>query len=148
MPAHRTAVVTAELELTLVAPDGQGLPVPAVLRYEAVDPYAVHVGFRTGADEVVEWTFARQLMTDGVTGRVGEGDVQVWPIRETTHLEHEAAICLSLCSPSGAALFEAPVDAVVEFLSRTYCAVPVGAESDFVDVDAELALLLWTGAAE
>lgn len=146
MSARRTATVTAELALALVAPDGQGLPVAAVLRYETVDPYAVRVGFRTGADEVVEWTFARQLLTEGVTGRVGEGDVQVWPVSDTTPLGDEAAICLSLCSPSGAALFEAPVGAVVEFLSRTYCAVPVGSESDFVDVDAELALLLWTGA--
>lgn len=148
MHAHRTATVTAELELALVVPDGQGLPVAAVLRYEAVDPYAVHVGFRTGADEVVEWTFARQLLTDGVTGRVGEGDVQVWPISQTVPPRDDAGVCLSLCSPSGAALFEAPLDAVVAFLARTYCAVPVGSESDFVDVDAELALLLWTGAAE
>ncbi|HEY5336476.1 MAG TPA: SsgA family sporulation/cell division regulator [Mycobacteriales bacterium] len=148
MPAHHTATVTAELELALVAPDGQGLPVAAVLRYEAVDPYAVRLGFHTGVDEIVEWTFARQLLTDGVTARVGEGDVQVWPSNGTATDVAEAAVCLSLCSPSGAALFEAALNAVVEFLSRTYCAVPVGSESDFIDVDAELALLLWTGATE
>ncbi|MGH3745425.1 MAG: SsgA family sporulation/cell division regulator [Mycobacteriales bacterium] len=148
MSARHTATVTAELELALVAPDGQGLPVAAVLRYEAADPYAVHVGFRTGADEIVEWTFARQLLSDGVTGRVGEGDVQAWPLSPGDAHGREAVVCLSLCSPSGAALFEAPLAAVVEFLSRTYAAVPAGSESDFVDVDAELALLLWTGASD
>lgn len=148
MPARPPATVTAELELALVAPDGHGLPVAAVLQYEAVDPYAVRVGFRTGADEVVEWIFARQLLSDGVTARVGEGDVQVWPLRPGDPRGRGATVCLSLCSPSGAALFEAPLAAVVDFLSRTYATVPIGAESDFVDVDAELALLLWTGAAE
>ena len=145
MPAHRMVTVTAELELALVAPDGEGLPVAAVLRYEVIDPYAVHVGFRTGAEEVVEWTFARQLLTDGVAERTGEGDVQVWPITATAP-GAAAAVCLSLSSPSGAAQFEAPLDDLVEFLSRTYCLVPVGSESVFVDVDAELALLLWSGA--
>lgn len=148
MSARHPATVTAELELALVAPDGQGLPVPAVLRYESVDPYAVHVGFRTGADEIVEWTFARQLLGDGITRRVGEGDVQVWPLGPSETRGHESVVCLSLCSPSGAALFEAPLGAVATFLSRTYGTCPVGSESDFVDVDAELALLLWTGASD
>jgi hypothetical protein len=52
---------------------------------------------------------------------------------------------LSLSSPSGRALFEVPLAELVEFLSRTYNAVPTGSESDYVDVDAELALLLWSG---
>jgi hypothetical protein len=37
---------------------------------------------------------------------------------------------------------------VVEFLTQTYAAVPTGTESDFVDLDAELALLMWSGAGE
>lgn len=148
MPARHTATVIAELELALVAPDGHGLPVSAVLRYEPADPYAVHVGFRTGIDEIVEWTFARQLLSDGVTGRVGEGDVQAWPLSPHDGRGSHAVVCLSLCSPSGAALFEAPLADVVAFLSRTYAAVPIGDESSFVDLDAELALLLWTGASD
>lgn len=136
-----TAVVTAELGLHLVVPGRPSVPVAAVLRYVSDDPYAVHVGFHTGADgEMVEWTFARQLLTDGVTRPVGEGDVQVWPASDAG----EQLVCLSLSSPSGAALFEAPLGRLVEFLTRTYANVPTGAESDFVDLDAELALLLWS----
>jgi len=116
----------------------------AAVRFDPSDPYAVHVGFRTGGDEVVEWTFARQLLTDGVSRAVGEGDVQVWP----SHAEGTAVVCLSLCSPSGRALFEVPLAELVEFLSATYVAVPTGTESDFVDLDAELALLLWAGDTE
>ena len=89
---------------------------------------------------MVEWTFARQLMTDGVTRPVGEGDVQVWPGAEGG----PAVVNLALSSPSGRALFEVPLTELVEFLTRTYAAVPTGSEGEFVDVDAELALLLWS----
>jgi hypothetical protein len=36
-----------------------------------------------------------------------------------------------------------PLSDLVDFLGRTYEAVPTGTESEHVDVDAELALLLW-----
>jgi hypothetical protein len=39
-------------------------------------------------------------------------------------------------------LFEAPLPRIVAFLTRTYSLVPNGAESSFVDVDTELALIL------
>lgn len=139
-----SATVSAELELQLVVPGAESLPVDAMVRYQTADPYAVHVGFHTGADEVVEWTFARQLLTDGVTHAVGEGDVQVWP----AHGGSEQLVCLSLSSPSGTALFEAPLGLLVEFLTKTYAAVPTGSESDYVDLDAELALLMWSGTGD
>ena len=52
-------------------------------------------------------------------------------------------VCLNLCSPSGKALFEVPLTDLADFLGRTYLAVPTGGESDYVDVESELALLLW-----
>jgi len=136
----RHDLITTELALRLVVPGGSSLPVTATMRYEADDPYAVHVGFRTGGEEVVEWTFARQLLTDGVTSPVGDGDVQVWPSADAG----AQVVCLSLCSPSGQALFEVPLSGLVEFLTRTYSAVPTGSESEHVDLDAELALFLWS----
>ena len=135
-------IVSSELQLQLVVPGATSLPIRAGLSYDAADPYAVSVAFHTGAltsSDTVEWTFARQLLTDGVTARAGEGDVRVWP----TTADGEAVICLSLSSPSGEALFEVPVPELVEFLTMTYAAVPTDAESEHVDVDAELALLLW-----
>jgi hypothetical protein len=53
-------------------------------------------------------------------------------------------VCLALSSPSGRALFEIPLRQLVEFLTETYAIVATGRESDHVDVDAELALLLWS----
>ncbi len=139
------AAVTAELELRLVVPGGPSLPIVASLRYESADPWAVRVGFQTGAknedgsgDGVVEWMFARQLLTDGVAATVGEGDVRVWP----THIDGEYFVNLAMASPSGSALFEIDRDALVEFLQQTYLAVPTGSEEEVVDLDAELAILL------
>jgi hypothetical protein len=133
--------VTSELELRLVVPGSPARPVMAELTYDHGDPYAVRVAFHTGGTDIVEWTFARSLLTDGVTHAVGEGDVQVWP----SHAGGGPVVCLSLSSPSGRALFEAPLAELVEFLTRTYSVVPTGSESEYVDVEAELALLLWSG---
>jgi hypothetical protein len=134
------ATITAELELHLVVPGGPSLPVLADLRYESNDPWAVRVAFQTGGegDGVVEWMFARQLLTDGVAQATGEGDVRVWPSLHGT----ERVVNLAMASPSGSALFEIDRDALVEFLQQTYVAVPTGHESDSVDLDAELASLL------
>lgn len=138
----RPTTVSTELQLSLVVPGGSSMPVRAGLRYDVADPYAVAVAFHTGAEgnDAVEWTFARQLLTDGVTGPVGEGDVQVWPTRDDAGTP---TVCLALSSPSGKAMFELPVRELVEFLGQTYAAVPTGSESEHVDVDVELALLLW-----
>ncbi len=141
----RIASVHTELELRLVVPGGPSLPVVAGLRYESADPWAVRVAFQTGArtedgsnDGVVEWMFARQLLTDGVAKTVGEGDVRVWPSASGD----SRVVNLAMASPSGSALFEIDRDALVEFLQQTYLAVPTGSEEDVVDLDAELALLL------
>ncbi len=136
----RPDLVTMDLSLLLVVPGGAALPVGAGFRYDSSDPYAVQVGFRTGGEEVVAWTFARQLLADGVTRPVGEGDVRVWPRSG----DGPGTVCLSLSSPSGSALFEVPLNGLVEFLTRTYSAVPTGVEGGFVDIDAELALLVWS----
>ena len=137
----RPTTVSCELHLRLVVPGATPLPVRAGLRYDVVDPYAVQVAFHTGsAGDVVEWTFARSLLGDGLTRVSGEGDVRVWP---SSAAQVDPVVSLSLSSPSGRALFEVPARALGEFLTRTYEAVPLGTETDHVDLDGELALLLW-----
>ena len=137
------ATVRAELDLRLVVPGGPSLPVLADLRYAADDPWAVRVAFQVGqgrsdGEGVIEWMFARQLLTEGIAAAVGEGDVRVWPAVSG----RERVINLAMASPSGSALFEIDRDALVEFLQQTYLAVPTGTEDAVVDLDAELALLL------
>ena len=134
------ATVTAEIELRLIVPGGPSLPVMADLRFDSNDPWAVRVAFQTGGegDGIVEWMFARQLLTDGIAKACGEGDVRVWPALRGT----ERVVNLAMASPSGSALFEIDRDSLVEFLQQTYLAVPTGHESASIDLDAELALLL------
>jgi hypothetical protein len=131
--------VSAELGLRLVVPDRTTVPLLATLEYAADDPYAIRMAFYVGNDEPVEWIFARELLTVGIVRRVGEGDVQVWPASQDT----ERTLNLSLSSPFGNALFEAPLAPLADFLHRTYCVVPAGRESEFVDLRAELENLLW-----
>lgn len=138
----RPICVQTDLQLRLVIAGCAPLAVRAGLRYDVLDPYAIQVSFHTGSaadGEVVEWTFARSLLSEGVSSPSGDGDVQVWPSTSGGL----PVVCLSLSSPSGKALFEVPLPELVQFLTQTYAAVPTGSESDHVDVDAELALLLW-----
>ncbi|MFC7330206.1 SsgA family sporulation/cell division regulator [Marinactinospora rubrisoli] len=125
---------TAELGLRLVVPDRTAVPLVARLDYTASDPYAIKVAFHVGEDEPVEWIFARELLTVGIVRSVGEGDVRVWPSKESG----ERMINIALSSPFGQAQFDASISPLAEFLHRTYEIVPAGEEADFVDLDAEI----------
>jgi len=131
--------VSAELRLRLVVP-GRTTTVPllAGLSYTADDPYAIRMAFHVGNDEPVEWIFARELLTLGIAQRVGDGDVKVWPARSGG----ERILHISLTSPFGQALFEVPLQPLTEFLRRTCELVPLGRESDFMDLDGELTNML------
>ncbi|MDT3442536.1 SsgA family sporulation/cell division regulator, partial [Pseudofrankia sp. BMG5.37] len=94
----------------------------------------------TGPDSMVTWTFARDLLRDGVDAPSGEGDVQVWPAKLGG-----GPVSLEVSSPSGHALFELPRQKVVAFLERTYAAVPLDTESRHFDVEAFLSTLTGLG---
>jgi Streptomyces sporulation and cell division protein, SsgA len=131
--------VSAELGLMLVVPQHTTVPLVASLFYSGEDPYAVRMAFHVGTDEPVEWIFARDLLSAGMTGPSGEGDVKVWP----SSGDGDATLNIVLSSPFGQAHFEAPAAAMAEFLRRTYDAIPVGREGDFFDIEGELDGLLW-----
>ncbi len=129
--------VRADLDLRLVLGGDRSVTVPATLSYAATEPFAVSAVFRTG-DGDVAWVFGRDLLEDGMTASVGDGDVAVWP--SATH--GARVVCLSLASPTGSALLEADHDAVQAFLDDSYRLVPMGSESAMLDLDSELAQLL------
>ena len=134
---NEATTICTEFVLRLVVPGGPPLPVVSGLRYDRLDPWAVHVAFQTGGegDGTVAWTFARQLLTDGIAAPTGEGDVRVWPALHGP----DRVVNLAMASPSGSALFEIDRDELVEFLQATYLLVPTGCEREAVDLDAELA---------
>ena len=131
------AQIQTALTLNLVVPGDEPLPVDATLEYDASDPYAVHLDIAAG-DGVVRWSFARELLTSGIDTPTGEGDVRIVPIGG----RDGRRVRIQLTSPDGAAVLEAPLGEMVEFLGATFDAVPTGCESDHFDVDALLAGLL------
>jgi Streptomyces sporulation and cell division protein, SsgA len=139
---NTSSSVSSELGLRLVVPQQTIVPLMASLYYSSEDPYAIRIAFHVGLDEPVEWIFARDLLAMGIEGREGDGDVQVWPSGGTEGGAPDSVLNLELSSPFGQAHFEAPVKDIAEFLRKTYQLVPVGEESDYVNVEAELHDLL------
>ncbi|MCX5200915.1 SsgA family sporulation/cell division regulator [Streptomyces sp. NBC_00237] len=133
-------VVERELELNLVLSPERTIPVPARLMYRTSDPYAVHVTFHIGSDYPVNWTFARELLVDGVFRPCGHGDVRIWP----TKVDGRSVVCLALTSPEGDALLEASSPVVSAWLERTLNVVPLGSERGQLGLDDALAELLAT----
>jgi hypothetical protein len=134
----RVSEVRTAVTLRLVMPRADVF-VDASLRYDRDDPYAVHLSFLTPSGrEPIEWIFARSLASDGLTAPVGDGDVRIWPSPE----DLTGPVYVELCSPSGRALFAAPRLVLAEFVDRSHAVVPPGDEADYVDLDAELDLLL------
>ncbi|GGM90425.1 SsgA family sporulation/cell division regulator [Streptomyces fuscichromogenes] len=134
---HHT-VVERELELRLILSPERSIPVPARLTYRSDDPYAVHVGFHINSECPVHWTFARDLLVEGVFRPCGHGDVRVWP----TKSEGRSVVLMALSSPDGDALLEAPVPQVSAWLERTLRVVPPGSEGGQLGIDEALDQLL------
>lgn len=129
--------VSADLDLRLVLGGDRMMTIPATLTYSVREPYAVTAVFRT-SDGDVSWLFGRDLLEDGLAAPSGDGDVAVWP----SMAHGRRIVCLSLVSPSGSALLEADHQLVRAFLDSSYRAVPRGAETEHLDLDAGLAALL------
>ncbi|GAA2916711.1 SsgA family sporulation/cell division regulator [Streptomyces violaceus] len=131
-------VVERELELRLILSPERTIPVPARLGYLTDDPYAVHITFHIDTQHPVHWTFARELLVEGVFRPCGQGDVRVWP----TKSEGRGVVLIGLSSPDGDALLEAPAAQVSAWLERTLRVVPPGAEGEQLGLDDELDQLL------
>ncbi|MFF8912169.1 SsgA family sporulation/cell division regulator [Streptomyces sp. NPDC015032] len=131
-------VVERELELRLVLSPERSIPVPARLTYRTEDPYAVHVAFHVGSDFPVLWSFARDLLVEGVFRPCGHGDVRIWPAK----VDRRNVIFVALSSPDGDALLEVPSAAVAAWVERTLRLVPPGTESERLGIDEGLAELL------
>ncbi|MEU3031407.1 SsgA family sporulation/cell division regulator [Streptomyces incarnatus] len=131
-------VVERELELKLILSPERSIPVPARLAYRSDDPYAVHVVFHINSEFPVHWTFARELLVEGVFRPCGHGDVRVWP----TKSGGRSVVLMALSSPDGDALLEAPTPQVSAWLERTLRVVPPGTEGGQLGIDDALDQLL------
>jgi len=137
--SSRVSEVSTAVTLRLVMPRADVF-VEASLRYDRDDPDAVHLSFRTpSGQDPIEWLFSRSLAWDGLSLPAGVGDVRIWPSRE----DPTGPVYIELCSPSGCALFALPRSVLTDFLERSHEIVPAGEEARYIDLDAELDLLLY-----
>jgi hypothetical protein len=136
------------LTLQLIGPRSW-TEVPALLTYEAADPFAVRITFgdsATGpeaADDGVAWLVGRDLLRVGLDRPAGDGDVRIWPASATADV-----LFLHLRAPSGEALFELSRATLSAFLRETEVLVPAGSEAAALDLDDELTALLSNGGAD
>ncbi|MFE4415423.1 SsgA family sporulation/cell division regulator [Streptomyces sp. NPDC056821] len=71
------------------------------------------------------------MVAAGLRTHTGAGDVKIWPRNDSG----ATTICISLGSPEGTAVLEAPKAALQTFLRRTNNLVPPGTEWQHVDID-------------
>ncbi|MFI1358358.1 SsgA family sporulation/cell division regulator [Streptomyces sp. NPDC020898] len=131
-------VIEQLVEARLVAAAPRMPSIPATLTYDRSDPFAVRMTFPAPATlEGVEvcWTFARELLVDGMQDAQGHGDVRVRPYGYgRTVLEFHA--------PEGTAVVHVRSVELRSFLAATTELVPVGLEHLQTDLDRELAELM------
>lgn len=140
MPLKAPAV-RQQTSLELIDPSGGFAPIAATLGYDPQrDPYAVTAGFAVG-DSPVVWTFARDLLVNGLAEPTGDGDVHVWPAVDDAGVP---VVALELNSPDGSALLQVRTSEVKRFLSRSLRSVPQGKEGDHLDLDTLIGRLLET----
>jgi len=136
------------LTLQLIGPRSW-TEVPALLTYQAADPFAVRITFGDSAagpeaaDDGVTWLVGRDLLRVGLDRPAGDGDVRVWPASATADV-----LFLHLRAPSGEALFELSRATLSAFLRETEVLVPAGSEAAALDLDDELLALLSNGGAD
>jgi hypothetical protein len=130
--------VSQDVTMECVDVEGRAMTLAAELGYSPADPFAVTATFRTTGGDVV-WTFARELLSRGLTVPAGEGDVHVWPCLDASG---RAVVIVELSSPDGELLVQAPTQDIYDFVNRTLAVVPEGGESDYVNVDLLITQLL------
>ena len=139
LPANTThLLLTRAVSLEVVDERVGSVAVPAELSYDQSDPFAVTLSIG-GDDSAVAWTFARELVSEGLHEPTGDGDVHVWPCLD----EHGCAILLiELSVIDGEVMLQADPREIKSFLATTYDAVAPDQESAHLDIDAVISAIL------
>ncbi len=137
MDSKLTTTVTQALQITSVDA-GEERAVVSEFVYDPADPYAVSMLLQS-PNGIVGWSFSRELLLGGIYEPTGDGDVHVWPCLGS---QGEAVVIVELCNDADSTLLQFPTRQISEFLDATLAAVPTGAETEHVDLDAWLEELL------
>jgi hypothetical protein len=133
-----STVIEQAVQARLVASAPRMGSVPATLRYDRDDPFAISMAFPPPATlegTEVSWAFSRELLAAGVDAPAGLGDVRVRPFGyDRTVLEFHAS--------EGIAMVNIRTSDLRRFLKRAQDMVPSGREHLYLDLDHNLAELL------
>lgn len=133
-----STVIEQPVDARLVAAAPRMPSIPATLRYDPRDPFAVRMFFPAPATlegVAVCWTFARELLAAGLEEPVGHGDVRIRPYGYER-------IVLEFHAPEGTAVIHVRMDELRRFLESSTELVPVGLEHLHQDLDHGLAELM------
>jgi hypothetical protein len=133
-----TTAVRQDVVLGCVDEAGNTMSLNAELGYDPAEPYAVSATFRTAGGDIV-WTFARELLVQGLASPAGDGDVHVWPCLDEAG---RAIVIVELSSPDGELLVQIGSKDAYRFVNRALAAVPLGTEGDHLDLDLLVQQLL------
>lgn len=116
--------------------NGFDMPVYSRWSYDPADPYAITLAFRAECDRWVAWSFARDLIVEGLREPAGLGDVRVRPDRK----DPPEILVIELESPDGYAVVEMAYEDAAAFVTMTNEIVPHGTER--IDIDAFIAEII------
>ncbi|UQX03099.1 SsgA family sporulation/cell division regulator [Streptomyces sp. RerS4] len=114
------------------------VPLQGAFVYRTDRPYELAVDFRGAGRHLARWVFSRDLLIDGQTTPAGEGDIQVWPMREGT----EPRVFLAFSNGAQSCVVSARAKDVRALCRRMTELVPRGQERRHYDLDAQLSALL------
>ncbi|MFF9671667.1 SsgA family sporulation/cell division regulator [Streptomyces eurythermus] len=129
---------TCHMTARVSTPAGLISPLPAEFLYQAGDPYAVQLSLGPSTGSARVWTFARDLLAEGVERPAGAGDVRVVP--RCRH--HPYSLRIVLSNRDGTALIELPAEKVAGFLRQAFSLVPPGTESRHLNIDGTITALM------
>ncbi len=134
----RATTTTVRATVPFLSGDAHTELLEGELVFDPADPFAVsmHLEARSGT---VVWTFARELLAEGLYGPAGDGDVQVWPCLSNTG---GAVVIIELSSPDGTAMLQTTSRDVAAFVAATERVVPPGHESSHLLLNELIAQLL------
>lgn len=136
--ARRSVAVRADITFIALSDDGLPCVLPTTLSYLPDDPFAVTMTFNV-ADSSVSWSYSRELLIAGQHSPAGHGDVCVWPAEDANG---EPIVFIRLSSPDGELTIHAPANAIALFCHRMLTAVPLGEETEQIDIGAALHALI------
>ncbi|MFD0509505.1 MULTISPECIES: SsgA family sporulation/cell division regulator [Streptomyces] len=113
-----------------------------MLRYSTGDPLVVGLVVSRPGHGSDCWVISRDLLSAGLTGTAGIGDVTVEPVAEQSL---PLGVMLRVRDERGEARIRIDHQALLLYLERSHVMMPFGSEAQSRQVDAELDQLLDEG---